>query len=92
MKPTPDQNPSHAAPPHSAMQSVQNDGDELLSRGVVARMLSLEIQTLAAWAHHRKNLPYIKVGKAVRYRRKAVEDFLRARTVSVSLPDEGSKP
>jgi excisionase family DNA binding protein len=55
---------------------------DLLSRTEAASLLALKPQTLALWASTgRYHLPYIRVGRSVRYRRSDLERFLADRTV-----------
>ena len=55
---------------------------KLLTRREAADFLGLRAQTLATWAMTGKyNLPTIKVGRSVRYRRSDLERWLAARTV-----------
>ena len=55
---------------------------ELLSRREAAELLGVKTQTLAKWASvQRYDLPYIKVGKAVRYRRTDIDLYLVRNTV-----------
>lgn len=47
-----------------------------------AEFLGVQEQTLAAWRCNRKYpLPYIKVGRKIRYRLSDLERFLASRTV-----------
>ena len=55
--------------------------DKLLGREEVALLLGLKSQTLAAWALTGRPLPYIKVGRSVRYRVSDIDNFLRRQTV-----------
>jgi excisionase family DNA binding protein len=56
--------------------------DPLLTREEAARYLSIRPQTLAVWASTRRyNIPYVRVGRAVRYRRSDLDAWLRERTV-----------
>lgn len=56
-------------------------GDELLTRQQAAEYLNLAPQTLALWASTgRHNLPFVKVGRCVRYRRSDLEKWLEQRT------------
>ena len=58
---------------------------ELLTREQAAEMLGLRVATLAVWAcTGRHNLPYIKVGSRVRYRREELDAWLASRTVKPS--------
>lgn len=56
--------------------------NDLLTPPQVAEILGLKVQTLALWRLHRKELPFLHVGRLVRYRRQAVEDWLQKRTVA----------
>ena len=54
----------------------------LLTREQAAEFLGVRPQTLAAWVTaQRYALPFIKVGRCVRYRRRDLEKWLDARTV-----------
>lgn len=53
---------------------------DLLTREEAAEMLRIKPQTLAKWASHgRYQLPYTKIGKAVRYRRSDIVAFIEDR-------------
>ena len=55
---------------------------KLLTEAEAADYLSVEPQTLCAWRCTRRyNLPFIKVGRLVRYRPEDVEAFLESRTI-----------
>jgi len=57
----------------------------LLKDSEAESYLSLAPGTLAVWrCTKRYHLPYIKVGRSVRYRRSALEDWLKSREVSVT--------
>lgn len=59
-----------------------SENGDLLTREEAAAALAVRPGTLAAWASRGSYaLPYIKVGKSVRYRRRDVEAFLRRRTI-----------
>lgn len=54
----------------------------LLTERQAAEVLSVAPQTLAVWrCAHRHDLPYVKVGSAVRYRLADLEKWLEERTV-----------
>ena len=59
--------------------------DALLTRGQAAAYLSLRPQTLAAWASAGRNLPYVKVGRAVRYRQSDVDQYIERQTVPAGV-------
>jgi hypothetical protein len=57
--------------------------DPLLTEVQAAEELGVEPVTLQVWRSTRRyDLPYVKVGRLVRYRRSAIEQFLAARTVT----------
>ena len=59
------------------------DAPALLTRDQAAEYLGVRSQTLAAWATAgRYDLPMIKVGRLVKYRRTDLDAFLAARTVT----------
>jgi excisionase family DNA binding protein len=58
--------------------------NQLLNRREAAEFLGVKEQTLSCWlTTKRYNLPVIKVGRLVRYRRSDLEKFLDSRTVSM---------
>ena len=55
----------------------------LLTRDQAAEFLGVQVQTLASWAcSGRYSLPFLKVGRCVRYRVSDLEKFLADRTVT----------
>lgn len=64
--------------------------DPLIGRKEAARLLGIAEQTLAVWiTTHRYDLPWIKVGRAVRYRLSDILAFIERRTVT---PGASSTP
>ena len=60
---------------------------QLLSRKDTAAFLGVTPETLAVWAcEKRYSLPYVKVGRLVKYRRADIETWLESRTVNVAAP------
>jgi excisionase family DNA binding protein len=56
--------------------------EELLTRKQAAHYLGISAGTLAIWASvKRYNLPYIKIGHLVKYRRKDLDTFIASRTI-----------
>lgn len=54
----------------------------LLTRPQAADFLGIRPQTLSVWASTgRYSLPYVRVGRSVRYRLADLERFLAARTI-----------
>lgn len=46
-----------------------------------ARLLNVPVRTLERWRWERSNLPYVKVGRAVRYRASDLDAWLDANVV-----------
>lgn len=57
---------------------------QMLTRPEAAAHLRIQPQTLAAWAATGKNLPYVKIGRSVRYRLQDLDRFIADRTVAVN--------
>lgn len=56
---------------------------ELLTRQEAAEYLGITSRTLAVWACvKRYNLPYVKIGRLVKYRRSDLDDFIERQTVT----------
>lgn len=56
---------------------------DLLTREQAAEYLGITPRTLAVWACvKRYNLPYVKVGRLVKYRRTDLDAFIERRTVT----------
>ena len=56
---------------------------ELITSEEAARILGVQPQSLAVWRLHGKNLPFVKVGRLVRYRRDELERWIERQTVAV---------
>jgi excisionase family DNA binding protein len=64
---------------------IRTNVRELVSRQEAADILNVQPQTLAKWASVRRyDLPYIKVGKAVRYRRSDLQQFMNRNTIGAT--------
>lgn len=60
-------------------QSTQTQFDPLLKPAQAAAMLAVEVGTLEVWrSTKRYPIPYVKVGRSVRYRLSAINAFLAA--------------
>jgi excisionase family DNA binding protein len=55
---------------------------ELLTTEETAAYLGVKPQSLAIWRLRGENLPFVKVGRLVRYRRSDVEKWIESRTVA----------
>lgn len=59
---------------------MQNE--PLLSRNQAAELLGVKPQTMAVWACTKRYLiPYIKIGRCVKYRREDLQRFIAAHAV-----------
>ena len=55
---------------------------DLLNRKQAAEYLGITPRTLAVWAcTKRYDLPYVKMGRLVKYRRSALDSFIEQRTI-----------
>jgi excisionase family DNA binding protein len=60
----------------------------LLKPEEVANKTGLSLDTLAQWRSQRRGIPYLKIGRAVRYDPAEVQAYLERCRVSVSDPRE----
>lgn len=59
-----------------------NNPSKLLNPYEVSKLLGVSIDTLAVWrCTKRYPLPYVRVGRSIRYRLDDVEEFLNSRTI-----------
>jgi predicted DNA-binding transcriptional regulator AlpA len=65
------------------MQSIpSNDLDAALNENEAAQFLGLSSRTLQAWRVRGGGPPYVKIGRAVRYQRRALVNFQEQHTVT----------
>jgi len=64
------------------------DTPVLLTPEQVAELTSLSLVTLAQWRSQRRHIPYLKIGRAVRYDVTEVNRYLEGCRVSVSVLSE----
>ena len=63
---------------------IENKLDKLLTPEEVASILGVSVNTLNVWrCAKRYNLPYIKLGRSVRYRYEDVQHFIKSREVAI---------
>ncbi|HMZ54434.1 MAG TPA: helix-turn-helix domain-containing protein [Azospira sp.] len=63
----------------------QQTSNELLSREQAAAYLGVRSHTLAVWASNKRYaIPYIKVGRLVKYRKGDLDRFLANRTCNAA--------
>lgn len=69
-----------ATPPPQPV--VASEGDILLSREEAAQYLGFSSKTLAVWASTgRYGLPMVKIGRLVKYRKSALDEFINRYSV-----------
>lgn len=74
---------SKGATSAAGLHGILATDNDLLTEREAANLLSIAPGTLAIWRSTGRNaLPFVKVGGAVRYSRKALEAWLQARTRS----------
>lgn len=61
---------------------------DLLTPEKVAEITGLSLDTLAQWRSQKRGIPYLKIGRAVRYDPSDVQSYLEGCRVSVSDPRE----
>ncbi len=61
---------------------------DLLTPEEVAEMTGLSLDTLAQWRSQKRGIPYLKIGRAVRYDSSDIQMYLERCRVSVSDPTE----
>jgi predicted DNA-binding transcriptional regulator AlpA len=59
-----------------------NASDALLTETQAAQVLSLSIRTLQSWRGKGSGPDFIRAGRAVRYRRSDIQDWVTSNTVS----------
>ncbi len=64
--------------------AIASQSDRLLTRQQAAEFLGLQVQTLAAWAMTGKHLPFIKVGRSVRYRQSHLDAYIEKQTIGAT--------
>lgn len=70
------------ATPHALLTSSTNNTD-LLTSGEAASYIGVTSRTLEVWRCTKRHwIPYIKVGRLVKYRQAALDAWLTSRTVS----------
>ena len=60
---------------------------ELLTRRQAAAILNMRPQTLAVWGMSGKYLPYVRVGRTVRYRLSDIEKLIEQRLVGAGVSE-----
>lgn len=58
---------------------------DFLTRKETAELLGVKISVLNIWAHRKKHLAYIKIGRSTRYYKPDIEAFVKSRIIGDSL-------
>lgn len=74
-------NPNHL----TAQDHCVPDDEVLVNENVVAKILGVSVQTLRNNRHNRKGIPYVKLGRSVRYFLKDVHDYALQRRIAPEL-------
>ncbi len=78
--------------PPSANPPVEIEGALLVDAETASRMLGVAVQTLARWRTEGRAPRFAKIGRAVRYSRRELEEFIAARmrtSTTAPVPSEG---
>ena len=75
----------------SIFESVLDKHDKLLDRAQAAEYLGLNTHTLNIWACKKKNLPYYKVGRLVKYKLSDLDNFLNKSKQEIKESDNGER-
>jgi predicted DNA-binding transcriptional regulator AlpA len=60
---------------------------QLLSEIETAKQISVSPLTLQQWRHHKRyGLPFVRVGRLIRYRQIDIDNWVASRTVAASEP------
>lgn len=65
---------------HAAINVI--DHNALLTEAQAAQVLSLSIRTLQSWRGRGSGPQFVRAGRAVRYRRSDIEEWVESNTVS----------
>jgi predicted DNA-binding transcriptional regulator AlpA len=70
------------------MTTIAIEHDRLLDADEAAKMLGTTTGTLSVWrCTQRYDLPWVKIGRRVRYRLSAIQRFVESRTVQIVAPE-----
>jgi len=67
---------------------MKNELSNLLTPDQVAAHTGISMETLAQWRSQKRGIPYLKIGRSVRYDPQDVQQYLAGCRVSVSDPNE----
>ena len=71
---------------------MNNESNEILTPRQVAKMLEINLGTLAQWRYNnRVQIPYFKCGKSIRYRLKDIREWADRNTRTYTREDENER-
>ena len=59
-----------------------NTGHSLLTPGQTAEQLDIPVSTLSRWRSERRELPYVTVGRLIRYRQVDIDRWIDDNTIN----------
>ena len=59
-----------------------NTGYSLLTPGQTAEQLNIPVSTLSRWRSERRELPYVTVGRLIRYRQVDIDRWIDDNTIN----------
>lgn len=59
-----------------------NTGYSLLTPGQTAEQLNIPVSTLSRWCSERRELPYVTVGRLIRYRQVDIDRWIDDNTIN----------
>jgi len=69
---------------HNSIASILKPQSDLLTNEEAASYLGVAPNSLAVWrTTKRYSLPYIKVGRLVKYRQADLDSFIKSRTIAI---------
>jgi predicted DNA-binding transcriptional regulator AlpA len=64
--------------------------DSLLNERQTSSVLNLSVRTLQSWRSDGRGPPYVKTGRAIRYRIQDLIEWIAVQTVTPKPPSEGN--
>ncbi|MBT1177597.1 helix-turn-helix domain-containing protein [Bifidobacterium callimiconis] len=80
-----------ASQPSSALADLSESLDPLNSPATVSRVTGVSVNTLAYWRCTGKGIPFVKMGRIVRYKRDDVLAYIQDHTFTSSSAARTSK-
>lgn len=65
-------------------QPAEHGDERLLTEAAASRLLCLSNRTLQSWRSKRRGPPFVRVGRAIRYDRQHLIEWMKANTIAPS--------